>query len=185
MIVAAELTTRVCAADLEGVLATLELDLFALFEQRHCPLETDAALVRRRVGPADVIPTDEADRQVLQRASFTAGTDARGGQLGTRRGGGSVAERERERNSRQVEGDSSPDELVVARHSLWRRMQEEDILDERSVGAGFEEIEKTGGPRVVSITDGREEQNGYTTLVSFLSRRVGALARCRRFDVHG
>lgn len=41
-------------------------------------------------------------------------------------------ERGSRKNSREVEGHSPSHKLVIAGHSFWSRMQEEDIFDERS-----------------------------------------------------
>ena len=51
--------------DFKGVLAPLELNFLAFLEQRDCPFEADAALVRGRIYPADIVSPDEAHCQVL------------------------------------------------------------------------------------------------------------------------
>lgn len=61
---------RRAATDFEDVLPSLEMDLLAGTQERDCPFEADSAFVRSRVGPADVVSSDEADRQVLQMARF-------------------------------------------------------------------------------------------------------------------
>jgi hypothetical protein len=111
------------------VLAPFKLDFLAFLEERDCPFEADAALVRRRVYPADIVPPDEAHRQVLQRSGFPASAEGGGGGGRGRKEGKPAGKK----NSREVEGHCPPHKLVVAGHPFWSRMQEKDIFDERSV----------------------------------------------------
>lgn len=120
----------------ECVFAPLQLNLLALVQQRYSPFEADPALVRGRIGPAYVVPADEADCQVFERAGFPADRlhVSMLWEESARRTGARACEILKGFDVREVQRNGSLDEFVVARHPFWRRVEEKDILDERSAG---------------------------------------------------